>query len=507
MKRVRTLVGVTALLVVVAMMVVAATEPARSCPGIAYPPPPTGTAAPGAPNIVLILTDDQRYDSMNSMPNVQKLLGAHGVTFPNAYVTTPVCCPSRTSILTGRYSRHTGVYENYGPNGGAPAFDESSSLATWLHSAGYHTALIGKYLNNYEALPACYIPPGWDTWDAIVGEAADHYYNATITENGREVTYGAGPSGYQTTVLTSLATDWIARTSGPFFLYFAPSSPHRPAIPAPDDVHAYDNIPPYRPPAFNEPDVSDKPWRDQVPPMTAFDIRVADHMNEHQREALISLDEGVAKIVDALKAKGVLDNTVIIFMSDNGWLLGEHRLLSKTWPYEESIKVPMVWRLPWAEQARVNPAQVLNIDLAPTIAELASAEPGLVDGTSLVPLLKWDPTTWDPSSGPPPGTGRSDFVIEWLGRDLTGVQGPAPYEGVHTRRYVYIEYANGWRELYDLETDPDQLNNLAGDPAYAELQAKMAERLKVLLAEQPHAVASPASPVWAPDASPSPALP
>jgi arylsulfatase A-like enzyme len=240
--------------------------------------------------------------------------------------------------------------------------------------------------------------------------------------------------------------------------------------------------------------------------MTAFDTRVADHMNEHQREALISLDEGVAQIVDALASRGVLDNTVIVYMSDNGWLLGEHRLLSKTWPYEESIRVPMVWRLPWGDQARSNPTQVLNIDIAPTIAELASAKSGLVDGTSLVPMLRWDPATWDPSSGPPPGTGRSDFVIEWRGRDLTGVEGPSPYEGIHTQRYVYIEYSNGWRELYDLQTDPDQLNNLAGDPTYADLQAKMAARLEALLAERPHAV-STSSPAASPEASSAPGLP
>jgi len=505
-KRVRDLVVVIALFVVVAMMVVAATEASPSCPGIADPPPPTGTAAPGAPNVVLILSDDQRFDSMNSMPNVQALLGGHGVTFPNAYVTTPVCCPSRSSILTGQYSRHTGVFQNFGEHGGASAFSDGSTLATWLHSSGYHTALVGKYLNDYEALPACYIPPGWDTWDAIVGEAADHYYNATITENGREVTYGAGPSDYQTTVLTGLATEWIAKTPAPFFLYFAPSSPHRPAIPAPGDVGAYDGIQPFRPPSFNEPDTSDKPWDGQIAPMTAADIGVADRMNEHQREALISLDEDVAKIVDALKQRGVLDNTVIIYMSDNGWLLGEHRLLSKTWPYEESIKVPMVWRLPWSDTARSNPAQVLNIDLAPTIAELAGAKAGPVDGTSLVPMLRWDAATWDPSSGPPPGTGRSDFVIEWLGSDLSAMEGPPPYEGVHTQRYVYVEYANGWRELYDLQTDAEQLNNLAGIAAYSELQAKLTARLKELLAEQPHRAPAP-QPAVPPDATPPAALP
>jgi arylsulfatase A-like enzyme len=240
--------------------------------------------------------------------------------------------------------------------------------------------------------------------------------------------------------------------------------------------------------------------------MTAADIGVADRMNEHQREALISLDEDVAKIVDALKQRGVLDSTVIVYVSDNGWLLGEHRLLSKTWPYEESIKVPMVWRLPWADAARSNPAQVLNIDLAPTIAELAGAEPGPVDGTSLVPMLRWDAATWDPSSGPPPGTGRSDFVIEWLGIDLSAVEGPPPYEGVHTQRYVYVEYANGWRELYDLQTDPEQLNNLAGIAAYSELQAKLTARLKELLAEQPHRAPAP-QPAVPPDATPPAALP
>lgn len=422
--------------------------------------------------MVVILSDDQRWDSLDVMPNVRRLLGEHGVTYEKAYVTTPVCCPSRASILTGDYSRNTGVLDNHGAIGGAKAFDDTDTLATRLHSSGYHTALVGKYLNEYDSLPACYIPPGWDSWHAIHGEAADHYYGMTLSENGRLNQYGAGPADYQGTVLTQAANDWLATVPEPFFLYFAPSNPHRPAIAAPEDTGSFEGTAPWRPESYDEPDTSDKPWDGLVPPMDAVDVKTADRMNQRMKESLRSLDRMVADMVGTLKERGVLDNTVIIFMSDNGWLVGEHRLLSKTWPYEESIRVPLVIRMPWATGARTSNDLALNIDLAPTIAALAGADAGGMDGAQLQevtnPLL--------PTADPGQGT-RGDFVVEWLGADRDNPEVPPRYSALHTRRYVYVEYENGWRELYDLREDPLQLHNLADSQGEGLLMGVMARTL------------------------------
>ena len=210
------------------------------------------------PNIVFILTDDQRWDTLKWLPSVQAL-AAHGVEFTNAFVTTSLCCPSRTSILTGQYSHTTGVYSNVPPDGGAPSFDDSSTLATWLHDGGYETALIGKYLNSYDLLPKGYIPPGWDEWDVISNlREALHYYDYKMNQNGSYVNYGRAPYDYATTVRTELALRFLRTVNAPFFLYFAPNAPHEPSLPAPGDGVPVTELPPERPNFFE--DTSDKPW-------------------------------------------------------------------------------------------------------------------------------------------------------------------------------------------------------------------------------------------------------
>ena len=195
------------------------------------------------PNVVLIVTDDQRWDTLATMPAVQRLLVDGGITFRNAFATTPSCCPSRVSLLTGRYSRHTGVLDGSAGNapGGAPAFDDRSSLATWLDDAGYRTGLVGKYLNDYAELPTGYVPPGWDEWYAVAQSRPQiRYYDYELNENGTIVHYGRAPADYSTTVLHNKALGFLrgADPSAPFFLYFAPIAPHPPATPAPEDVGA-----------------------------------------------------------------------------------------------------------------------------------------------------------------------------------------------------------------------------------------------------------------------------
>jgi arylsulfatase A-like enzyme len=431
-------------------------------------------ARPGhQPNLILIVTDDQRADTLFAMPNVERLLGQHGVTFDNAFVTTSLCCPSRASILTGQLSRHTGVYNDVPPMGGAPAFHDRSTLATWLHDTGYRTALIGKYLNDYSSLPPGYVPPGWDEWDAIQQEPVTRYYDYTLSENGRTERFGRAPADYSTNILGALARRFVRTARPPFFLYFAPIAPHVPAVPAHRDVRSFAGREAVRGVSFDERDISDKPWSGTYGRAIGPRLGgVYDHVREHMLESLQAVDRAVATIVAGLAARGQLDDTVIAYTSDNGYLLGEHRLLGKVWPYSESIRVPLVFRLPGqAAAGRVDRHLALNIDLAPTLAELAGVSPSLPeDGRSLVALLEGRVVPW-----------RNAFLEEFLGRQLVP-NIPPPFEAVRTERYLYVEYRNGWRELYDLRVDPFELSNVAADPRFAAARTALQALLRRLTA-------------------------
>jgi arylsulfatase A-like enzyme len=450
-----------------------------------------GTATTTVPradplNVVLILTDDERAD-IDRVPSVQRL-AAQGVTFSRAFATTPACCPARAGILTGQYSHHNGVIGNGGQNA-YPSFDESSNLAVWLQNAGYETALVGKYLNGYAVSGNHRVPPGWSDWRAIDSTAAQQrYYDYVLNENGRLVSYGRSPSDYNTTVLTRKAVEFIERAEGPFFLYFAPIAPHLPATPPPADPERTPTVPLQRVPSFNEGDLRDKPWRGRHarglrPGAISFLER---SIRDRQLDALAGVDRSVDQIASALERRRLLGRTVIVYASDNGFLWGEHRLGGKFWPYEESIRVPLVVRTPWRDVwGRTDDRLVLNIDLASTIADLAGIAPGLPqDGRSLVPLLTGATVPW-----------RSGFVVEYLGRSLTGYGGPPPYRGIRTKQYLYVEYANGWRELYDHAGDPWQLRNVAADPAYAETRALLERRLAALYEAPPRDATPPPSTV------------
>jgi N-acetylglucosamine-6-sulfatase len=423
------------------------------------------------PNLILIVTDDQRWDTMWAMPRVMELIGGHGVTFTNAFVTTPYCCPSRATILTGLYSRHTGVLSNLPPDGGATVFDDQSTVATWLQGAGYETALIGKYLNAYSSL-GTYVPPGWDHWAAVATKAKGvHYYKHTMNEDGRLVPYGRDPQDYATTVMSDLASRFVRTASPPFFLYYAPDAPHAPAVPAAEDRDAFASLKPFAAESFNEPDVLDKPWGDDVPPLTPGTIDELSNLRRRMLQSLQAVDRSIASLVQELSGRGQLQNTVIVFMSDNGYLWGEHRLRRKLWPYEETIRVPLMVRIPNAEKARTERRLALNIDIAPTLADLAGITPTLdPDGRSLVPFL---------AGVPPPQPWRTSFLIEYLGHEYFP-PGPSRYEAIRTERYKYVVYWNGWRELYDLSADPSEMSNLAGLPAHASLEARLSHELTML---------------------------
>lgn len=423
-------------------------------------------------DIVLILTDDQRFDTLWAMPTVRSELVAKGIEFTNGYVSNPVCCPSRSSILTGQYSHSTGVYTNHPkePFGGFPAFHDTSTVATWLQQAGYRTALMGKYLNGYAD---SYVPPGWDRWFVTWDGGA--YFDYTANDDGVLRSFGSDPEDYGTDVLVDQATDLIRSTDRdqPLFLYFAPHAAHGPATPAPQDVRRFSDLGPWRPESYDEADVSDKPaYVRSHGPLSGSAKASIERFRRDQYRALRSVDRAVSEILDALTDTGRLSNALIVFTSDNGMLWGEHRWSSKVVPYEESIRVPFVIRDDaMIASPRRDDRLVLNIDLAPTFADVAGVPAPDVEGRSLVPLLSSSRAPW-----------RKDFLMEHL---ELGPGGVPTYCGVHSRRYVYIDYATGEEELYDLDRDPFQLTNMAENRAYGDVLRAERDRLRQLCSPRP----------------------
>ena len=441
------------------------------------------TSESAKPNIIFILTDDQDLETLAHMPRVQALLVKQGLTFKNAFVTTPLCCPSRASILTGQYPHNNDILHNAPPLGGFVKFRdrglEGSTVATWLQAAGYRTALFGKYLNGYPAGDnPTYVPPGWDVWYGKFERGPDigDYFGYKLNENGRVMAHGKDPSEYLTDVLVEKAIAFIQSAASdrtrPFFLYFAPYAPHAegapdgPPTPAPRHKGALAHMTAPRPLSFNEADVSDKPSHLQRRPvLNAKQITELDQEYRTRVESLLAVDEAVERIIKALADRGELANSYIFFMSDNGYLLGQHRVpRGKGVPYEESIRVPLVVRGPGISAGETVDYFALNIDFAPTVAELAGASiPPSVDGRSLVPLLR--------GAKPSLANWRQDFLVEFY-----APPGAPPtnqsYYGLRTQDTLYVEYASGEHELYDLKVDPYQLSSLH--------KAAGSERMKVL---------------------------
>jgi arylsulfatase A-like enzyme len=453
---------------------------------------------PLRPNILFILTDDQRWDTTDGthglggapvMPGTRAELGK-GVELPEAFMTTPVCCPSRASILAGQYAHRTGVYKNGGTNGGADDFQDAQSIAVWLQSAGYRTSLIGKYLNGYQQLwpsgGTPYVPPGWTEWR---GMRRVSFFNYIIVEPDglggyEEVTYGSDPNDYLTDVLREKAKTFISESVAagePFFLYLSFKAPHLPQIPAPRHEGMFQGIPAWRPPSYNEADVSDKPmWMQNTPPMDPNEQADLDQVRIDQLEMLQAVDEaiggsttyGIVGIIEHLRTLGIAEDTFVVFFSDNGWHWGEHRTRAKNKPYEESIRSPMFVHYPTlVPLPRTETRFALNIDLAPTFAELAGAGvPITEDGESLVRLLDGTAPTW-----------RTDFLTE-------GWPGTRPWATVREAQWKYTEIPLDFtdpntdfeRELYDLVADPYELTSLHGDPQHATRILAMAARLREL---------------------------
>jgi N-acetylglucosamine-6-sulfatase len=432
------------------------------------------------PNIILVLTDDQPPNTIAYMPNVQKELVAKGVRFNYAFSTTPLCCPSRASILTGLYVHHHGVKTNRAPDGGALKFNDESTLAVWLHEAGYRTALMGKYLNGFNDMPEGYIPPGWDEWQVFLARDPNlaFYYNYTLSEDGKTVFHGRSDNDYSTDLLTKRAVQFI-KDSGdqPFFLMLSVFAPHETYQAANRHKNLFKTdaeFERYRPPSYFEEDLSDKPqWVRQIKPA---DKEYVDHVYERILRSLMAVDDSVGALVDTLETRKIRDNTVIIFMSDNGVSMGENGIFGKNCGYDPCLHIPLVISYPpLTATARTIDRVALNIDIAPTIMELAGlAIPPSLDGQSLLSLMENSSTVW-----------RDGFMIEHY-QDKGDIEESSlaaiipGYMGIRTTEWKYIEYETGERELYDLVNDPYEMNNLAGNPEYEEIMLSLLSQLKDL---------------------------
>jgi N-acetylglucosamine-6-sulfatase len=417
-------------------------------------PAPSPTPALGPrPNIVLVLADDLDVPTTDLLPRLPIVMGQAGLTFSRAYVTTALCAPSRASILTGQYAHNHGLVYNEPPDGGFPQFQgkDVSTIATWLKAGGYRTALFGKYLNGYpRGAPETYVPPGWDDWFGHLSDLeAGRYYDYWMNDNGAVFRYGSRPDEYSVDVIARRAVDFVQKSAGrsePFFLYVAPEAPHAPAIPAERHSGEFPRYGCDRVPSFNEDDVRDKPaWVQGIPHLTDADIRQADSFQRGRLRSMRAVEDLIEQVLAALAASGKLENTYVFFTSDNGLLMGEHRAVGrKNNHYEETIHVPLVVRGPGIPAGRTLAHPVLNIDLAPTFAELARISiPDSVDGRSLLPLLRADAPGLD--------RWRSDFLVEHFSAGVSSA--------VRTPDVLYAELESNEIELYDMGKDPYQLDN------------------------------------------------
>jgi arylsulfatase A-like enzyme len=470
----------------------------------------SGTAAT-RPNVVVVLTDDldlTTYLDAKRFPKFHDLMTAPGTTFSNYFVTDSLCCPSRASILRGQYVHNHDVEGNLPPTGGFEHWQElhrdGSTVATWLHDAGYRTGLLGKYLNGYpHTVSPTYVPPGWDTWASPAAGNPYAEYNYTLNEDGKLRRYRSKPADYLVDVLAQKARDFIAapKAGRPFFLYVAPYVPHAPATPAPRYADAFPGLRAPRTASFDQADLSAEPsWLANRPHLRPAVTEYIDRLARRQRQSLLGVEDMLEKIVGTLRQTGQLDNTYIVFTSDNGFHLGQHRLPpGKQTAFEEDIHVPLVVRGPGVAAGRTVDAFAREIDLAPTLAALGRATtPDFVDGVSLTTLLTGTDATDatrrpndvliehyagvgtragrrastagtepdDDANPPVSGAPTSGPAAPLRGPRLLAV-GVPPYRALRTPQYLYVEYSTGSTQLYDVAADPDELHNLAAtaDPA------------------------------------------
>jgi N-acetylglucosamine-6-sulfatase len=498
--------------------------------------PAAAAIATGRPNVIVIQTDDEDMREMYQtftnpqgqhvpvMRKTLRLLGRAGVTFGNYYVSDSLCGPSRATYLTGEYAHNNGIEGNNNETtsgGGYPNFIRSAAahhnLAVWLQRAGYRTIHIGKFLNRYGEPPyttPTEEPPGWSDWQSLIGESSNHhFYGYELNENGTvQGPFGnigyepkdavscpfyappeSGGCNYQTDVLTQRTEEQInasTQIGKPFYLaldYVAPhGDEHPPAGPEPAPRYygslATLHLP--RPPNFNEADVFDKPsFIRDLPPLTPGEIHSITVEYQNELEALRSVDDGVERIVDTLRQDGQLNNTYIFFTSDNGYFEGEHRIKrSKFLPYESSTHLPMLLRGPGLPHGVTSNALVSNVDLAPTILKIAGARADSpLDGISMLrfaehPLMRSQRAVLLESF-----FGNSTDAAEAKAESVRNNSAPPiSYVGIRLGPYKYVEYVDGEKELYNLQSDPYELTSEVRNPEFFPIRNYLARQLQWL---------------------------
>jgi N-acetylglucosamine-6-sulfatase len=497
---------------------------------------PASANKDGRPNILVVMTDDEAQADVAHMPNVKRLLAKRGTTFADAVDSFPLCCPSRATFITGQYAHNHGVLGNFWPYGWYGMKHRGNTLPHWLQRSGYRTALIGKWLNGYGARDAHgEVPMGFSIWRGLLDVSAYDYFNFVMNRNGHLKSWGDskfaralvkfanvevrpnptgvagvvaelakefGPAPYHywgthkrkdySPDVTGRETEKIVRSQRhakkPFFVWWAPAAPHREDVattlmgrpgrdprPAPRYAKTAGRYRHPQPPNFNQADFSKMPQNmvDHAPPLTGKQLHQLQLDYEGRIGALRAVDDHVKRLIGLLRRTHQLRNTVIVFVSDNGWLQGQHRIPGdKFLPYEESLRVPLIIRGPGVPKDRTVHGQVSNVDFASTMVDLANAKAGRVqDGTSLMPTVR------HPRK-------RPDWAIEieapapLFEQDVPQNAWDRPYKGVRTDRYTYVVYKeSGDEELYDRRKDRWELNNVADDPASASVKARLQRKL------------------------------
>jgi arylsulfatase A-like enzyme len=469
------------------------------------------------PNVVFILTDDQTATELSAMPNTQSLIGAAGATFRRAYAPYPLCCPARATMLSGQHMHNHGVRGNVPPFGGWDTFrpHESNTLPVWTHEDGYYNFHVGKYMNGYAPRPddSLPVPKGWDEWYGKISEDSLYFNYQLIEKTGPGDTaelrfYGSQPTDYQSDAFGEKAEEFIrglTPAEDPFMMNVWFNAPHGPFEPAPRHLFSQARAVLPRLPGFNEKDISDKPkWlRKQARKRLGKGVKKTIAIERRRRiEQLLSVDEAVREVVDSLREEGILDQTYIIFASDNGFFRGEHRIVGgKYLPYEPAAKVPLLIRGPGIPAGGVSDELVSLLDLPQTILDITGSPDPSLDGRSLLPyaqnplarsarplLLEGDTGPGGGNLGSNPASASSLARTATAKARLAGKRGvkdldqeadpikslksvanakraPA-YKAIRTDRYLYVLYANGQTELYDMHRDPGQLRSLAADPRF-----------------------------------------
>lgn len=443
----------------------------------------SAAAEPAPPNIVFVLVDDLRWDETDypfvKIPHIQRI-AREGVRFRNAFVTTPLCSPSRASFLTGQYARRHGITDN------TDRSPRSHALVTFprlLHDAGYETAFIGKWHMGLDDSPR----PGIDHWVGVQGQG--RYLDPEFNVNGRREKV----CGYFTDILNGYAAAFLKRKHAkPFLLYVSHKAVHPDLVQRADgsisDPSASRFVPAERHqnlyadariahrPNYGKPPAGKPALLRPIaglPPLGPQTV-TGDETIRNRLRMLASVDEGLGELFRILDEQGQLDNTLMIFTSDEGYFYGEHGLsVERRLAYEESVRIPLFMRWPQAiKPGRVVDQFALNIDLAPTLLEIAGVSAAKeMDGRSLVPLLRGEPAAW-----------RKSFVIEYFSDKVFPRVLQMGYQAVRTERWKYIRYREltGMDELYDLGADPFEMRNLIDDPqaqdALHTLRAHLAEK-------------------------------